>query len=90
MLIGWINKKTIIAFILTILILGCVTVYAYRLHSLNVSYSNSDSEYGVNNVKAALDELYFIADKCNKPCDGGAGYAHGSGSGYAKITYISK
>ncbi len=56
-------RKTILAFILGMLVSGGIVYAANLIDSSDVTYTPSDSESNVENVKDALDELYDSSNK---------------------------
>ena len=50
------RKKVILVLIIFIIMVSSIiTINAFRTTSQNLNYTTEDSDYGVNNVKEALD-----------------------------------
>ena len=56
----WINKSTIIAFILGI-IFSSISVSAYKLYAYQVGFEPDDEDWNVEAVDTALNDLYDMA-----------------------------
>lgn len=57
------NLKVIVAFILGILITSTIGVVAYTINANDVSFTPSNKNWKVTNVKEAVDELYSKSSK---------------------------
>jgi len=55
-------KKTILSFILGGIIFGCIGIYAANYLASDVTYTPKDTNWEVNNVNEALDDLYNSTD----------------------------